>query len=228
MPCGNVPATAYASARSMLSPPRRMCSPTARRESTRSPFSSLTLISVKSVVPPPTSQTRMMSPALTLLAPSRAFGLEPGIERGLRLLEQRDILQSSLGSRLGGELARHRVERSGNGQVDVLILEPVGRGLARNPSVPGVAQVLEVGGGRRDRRDPLDVRRGRPRQYRGATIHSGMREPALRRADQPAGDLGAMISGEDSGHAVGGRLPRQGKRIRRELLGRRQVQERRQ
>ena len=51
----------------MLSPPRRMCSPTARRDRARSPPSSVTAIRVKSVVPPPTSQTRMMSPTLTFL-----------------------------------------------------------------------------------------------------------------------------------------------------------------
>ena len=49
----------------MLSPPSRMCSPTARRERIRSPPSSATAIKVKSVVPPPTSHTRMMSPTLT-------------------------------------------------------------------------------------------------------------------------------------------------------------------
>ena len=70
IPLGKVAATAYASARSMLSPPRRMCSPTARRESTRSPDSSFTAIRVKSVVPPPTSQTRITSPALTRLRQS--------------------------------------------------------------------------------------------------------------------------------------------------------------
>ena len=80
----------------MLSPPRRMCSPTASRESTRSPPSSLTAINVKSVVPPPTSQTRMMSPTLTFLrhfSPSRG---EPGVERGLGLLQQCDMLQARL------------------------------------------------------------------------------------------------------------------------------------
>ncbi len=48
----------------MLSPPNRMWSPTATRFSAKSPFSSETVIRLKSVVPPPTSQTRTKSPTL--------------------------------------------------------------------------------------------------------------------------------------------------------------------
>ena len=62
-------ATAWASARSMLSPPSRMWSPTATRSSARSPSSSPTAISVKSVVPPPTSHDQDDVADLDLLAP---------------------------------------------------------------------------------------------------------------------------------------------------------------
>jgi hypothetical protein len=57
--------TRCARVRSMLSPPSRMCSPTATRVSSSAPSCSVTAISDRSVVPPPTSTTRMMSPTLT-------------------------------------------------------------------------------------------------------------------------------------------------------------------
>ena len=64
-------ATTCASARSMLSPPSRMCSPTATRCSSRLPSRSSTAMSEKSLVPPPTSTTRMMSPAAPACARRR-------------------------------------------------------------------------------------------------------------------------------------------------------------
>jgi len=60
-------ATVCASARSMLSPPSRMWSPTATRVSSRLPSRSSTAISEKSLVPPPTSITRITSPGFTAL-----------------------------------------------------------------------------------------------------------------------------------------------------------------
>ena len=56
---------AWASAKSMLSPPSRMCSPTLTRSSSRTPSTSVTAIRLKSAVPPPTSQTRTISPGAT-------------------------------------------------------------------------------------------------------------------------------------------------------------------
>ena len=53
----NAWAAAWARARSMLSPPSRMWSPTATPRQHQLAASSPTAISVKSVVPPPTSQT---------------------------------------------------------------------------------------------------------------------------------------------------------------------------
>ena len=87
-------ATTCASARSMLSPPSRMWSPTATRCSSRSPSRSSTAISEKSLVPPPTSTTRMTSPACTCLRQPPPLRLDPAVERRLRLLEQRRRRQS--------------------------------------------------------------------------------------------------------------------------------------
>ena len=78
----------------MLSPPSSRWSPTASRVSARLPPSSPTSISVKSVVPPPTSATSTRSPTLDLLPPVVAGAVEPGVERGLRLFQQREVLEA--------------------------------------------------------------------------------------------------------------------------------------
>ena len=51
----------------MLSPPSRMWSPTATRVSSSEPSFSSAAMAEKSVVPPPTSTTRMTSPTLISL-----------------------------------------------------------------------------------------------------------------------------------------------------------------
>ena len=103
---------------------------------------------------------------LDLLPPLVALRGEPGVEGGLRLLEQRDLLRARPPRGLDGQLAGDGVERGGDGQEDVLVLEPVGGRLAGDPVVPGVAQVGEVGRRGRDRRDLRDVLGGRPGQDR--------------------------------------------------------------
>ena len=59
---------------------RRRCSPTAIR--------------LKSVVPPPTSQTSTRSPTVTRRRQRVAERVEPRVERGLRLFEQRHVLEA--------------------------------------------------------------------------------------------------------------------------------------
>ncbi len=83
---------------------------------------------------------------LHLLAPVLALAGEPGVKRGLRLFEQGDVLEAGLGGRLDRQLARDGVERGGDGQEDFLVLEPLGRRLAGDSRVPGIAKVLEKGG----------------------------------------------------------------------------------
>ena len=133
---------------------------------------------------------------LHLLAPFFALAGKPGVKRSLRLFEQRDILEPGLGGRLDRQLAGTRVERRGDGQEDLLILEPLGGRLAGLSRVPGVAKMLEKRGRRVDGRDPRNIFRRRPGQDRRAPIDARMREPALGRADQPAGDLGAVVAGK--------------------------------
>ena len=54
-----------------------------------------TAIRVKSVVPPPTSHTRIeVADARRAGASASPLRVEPGVERGLRLLEQRDVLEA--------------------------------------------------------------------------------------------------------------------------------------
>ena len=139
---------------------------------------------------------------LDLLPPFLALDGQPGVERGLRLLEERDVLQPGLGGRFHGQLARDRVERGRDRQEDFLVLEPVGGGLAGDSRVPGVAQVLEIGRRRGDRRDSRHIVGGRPGQNGRAAVDAGVRKPALGRADQPARHLGSVLAREDAEHAV--------------------------
>ena len=111
----------------MLSPPSRMWSPTATRVSTRLPASSPTAISDRSVVPPPTSQTSTTSPTSTCLRQSLVAGVDPGIEGGLRLLEQREVFQPGGPGRLDGQFAGHGIERGRHRQDDVLLFQAVVR-----------------------------------------------------------------------------------------------------
>ena len=96
IPWGNVAATAYASARSMLSPPKRMCSPTASRERARSPPSSVTAISVKSVVAAADVADEDDVFDLDLRCPFLVVHGQPGVKGGLRFLEKRDVFEPGL------------------------------------------------------------------------------------------------------------------------------------
>ncbi len=70
-PVPSFASTARASARSMLSPPSSRCSPTAWRTKPISPRSSTASIRLKSLVPPPTSTTRLCIPGFSR---STSFG----------------------------------------------------------------------------------------------------------------------------------------------------------
>ena len=119
---------------------------------------------------------------LDLLPPAVALPGEPGIEGGLRLLEQRDLLQARRARGLDRQLAGDGVERGGDRQEDVLRFEPVGGGLARDLLVPGVAEVGQVGRRRLDRRDLGDVGRRRSR----AGSRRGGRRPGARASSWPS------------------------------------------
>ncbi len=160
---------------------------------------------------------------LDLLAPSVALGGQPGVERGLRLLEQRDVLRappcaaaSMVSSRATASNEAGTVRKTSWFSSRSAAVLPAIR------CVPGVAQVLEVGRRGGDRRDPGHVLGRRPGQDGGAAVDAGVREPALGRAHQPARHLGPVVAGEDADHAVRRRLPGQVERPRGKLLGRRQ------
>ena len=142
----------------MLSPPSRMCSPTATRSSARSPAASDTAIRLKSVVPPPTSHTSTRSPMPHALAPGLALALEPGVEGGLRFLEQREPLEARVHRRAPRQLARLLVERRRHREHDVLVRERQ----AGRCRVPGAAEMRQVGGRHLHGRERLHVGRCLP------------------------------------------------------------------
>ena len=163
-----------------------------------------------------------------VLPPAVAVGGEPGVERGLRLLDQRDLPEAGLGRGLARQLPRDCIERRRDGQEDVLVLQAIGGHLAGDPGIPRIAEVLQVGRRGGDRRDPGNVVCRRPGEDCGTPIHPGMREPALGRTDQTPRHLGPVLTSEDANDAVRRRFPGQVQAALGELLGRRQIEERRQ
>ena len=58
-----------------------------------------------------------------LIAPGLLAGVDPRIKRGLRFLEQGDVLQPDRPGRFHGQLAGHGIEGGRHGQDDVLIFQ---------------------------------------------------------------------------------------------------------
>ena len=124
-------------------------------------------------------------------APGLAHRVDPGVERRLRLLEQRHLLDAGRERRLDRELARARVERGRDREDDLLRPQRERPVPLRHLRFPGLGQVLEVAPRRFDRRDLLDVLGRAEGQDRRAPVDAGMREPALRARDEPRGGLDA-------------------------------------
>ena len=123
---------------------------------------SLTAMSEKSVVPPPTSHTRTTSPTASCWRQRVARCAEPRVERGLRLLEQRHVRQAGVVRRAHRQLARDRVERRRHREQHVLLGERrVGMRV-----VPRRANVREVARRRLDAATPWRPRPAPPRQDR--------------------------------------------------------------
>ena len=130
------------------------------------------------------------------LAPVLGVGLEPVVERRLRLLEQRHVRQPGLPRGLHGELARHGVEARRDRQHHLLVLQRQ-RGIAlRDRVLPRLAQVPEDARRGLERRDLFHVVARAPRQDRRAPVHVGVAEPALRRGHEPVPDLRAVVARE--------------------------------
>ena len=124
---------------------------------------------------------------LHLLAPLLALVSEPGVERSLRLFEQRDILETGLGGRLDGQLARDRgrTRRGRSGR-------PPGSRAARRPPC---RRMRAFQASRRCSRKADDASTGEILATSSGALQGRMgerlidalmREPALGRADQPA------------------------------------------
>ena len=156
---------------------------------------------------------------LDMLPPPVALGGKPGIEGRLGLLQERDLLEPGLARGLHGQLAGHGVERGGDGEQHLLVLQPLIGLLAGDPGVPDVAEMLEIGRRRVDRRDLRHTFQRGPGQDRAAAIDPGVRQPALGRADQPPRHLRPMLPGERADHAVRRRLPGKVERAGGKLLG---------
>ena len=115
----------------------------------------------------------------------RRVRAEPGIERGLRFLEQRDVLQPGLLRGLGGEVTGHVVERRRHRHDHGLFFEAI-LGLAVRRRVPGLDDVLEVLRTHFERREARHVRRSGPGQERRTAIDAGVRTATTWRST-PAG-----------------------------------------
>ena len=130
----------WARARSMLSPPTSVWLPTAMRRSDSSPSSSVTPMRVKSVVPPPTSQTSSVSPTLSCLrqsspmSASQAYSAACGSSSSTR-----SSRQPGRQRRLARQLAGAGVERGRHGQHDLLLARAAHRGTPPSTRPPGAA-----------------------------------------------------------------------------------------
>ena len=99
---------------------------------------------------------------LNPLAPIR-MPLDPGVEGGLRLFEQQNVLISGLFGGLQGQLAGDRVEGCRNRHQNFLLLESGRPGCL---AVPGMPQMFQILARNLDRRKLLNPGRSIERQQR--------------------------------------------------------------
>ena len=166
------------------------------------------------------------------LPPPRVAGaVDPGVARGLRLFEQRDVLQPGRFRGAQRQLARVLVERRRHGEEHLLPVERQRRILRRDLRVPRLPQMPQVCGRRRHRRQLRHRRPARPtagsppcgpapacdsHDFADDTSRVGLSAPRFR-ASSPT-----MCGGD-------GRLPREGagcrpgNRIRRRRRGTREA-----
>jgi hypothetical protein len=159
---------------------------------------------------------------LELAAPGFAPLIQPGVERCLRLLQQREMIEPCGERRLDRGLARRGVEGRRHGQHDILLTQPhavTARG------GPGLRHVIEQPKRGLDGRDLRDVFRRRQRQEQRMAIDRRRRQPALRARDHARRCLGAPPA-RVCAHGV--RCLRQPGQRQRALARVREVDERRQ
>jgi hypothetical protein len=125
-----------------------------------SPSLIATWISVRSVVPPPTSQTSSSRVSASSVGELVLMAEQPVVESGLRLFEQAQIGQAGLPRGFQRQRARAFVEGGGNGQDHLLLFERC----LREAVQPGGADMRQIAGAGRDRRDLDDLVFGAPGQ----------------------------------------------------------------
>ena len=179
------------------------------------------------MVPPPTSTTSTTHARPELRRFLRRVRAEPGVERRLRLFEQRDVFQSGPLRRLGGELAGDVVERSRHGDDDLAFFQSIVRPCG---PVPDSRHRRGAAGTSPRRRAARAAARpaAHPRQQGSGAIHARMAEPRLGTRHLPAGDLGPVVAGERADDVHRFVVPRQGRGPGGQIVRSGQVQKRRQ
>ncbi len=125
---------------------------------------------LKSVVPPPMSQTRIRSPTWTCLRQPSPCAVEPGVEGRLRLFEQRHVLEARAVGGAQRQLARLLVERRRHGEQHLLLGErELGPLDAASHARAQVREVARRGVDRRDLRHLLRRAPGQDRRRCGST-----------------------------------------------------------
>src|SRR5688572_7052939 len=114
-------------------------------------------------------------PGLELLTPAVALRVDPGIERGLRLLDQHDPRKSGALRRGHGQLTGNLVERGRNRDHDVLFFQRV----LRPAMVPRGANVSQIASADFRWRKLFYVGSAMPREQAGCSVHAGVAEPGL-------------------------------------------------
>jgi hypothetical protein len=148
-----------------------------------------TWISVRSVVPPPMSQTSSSRVSASSSARLLLMAEQPVVERRLRFLEQAQLGQAGLPCGFQRQRARAFVEGRGNGQDHLLLFERC----LRETVPPGGADMRQIAGAGGDRRHLGDAVFGTPGQDRRHAVDRGVRQPALGAGDQATGNLRAEI-----------------------------------
>ena len=152
---------------------------------------------------------------LHLLTPVALVGRQPGVERGLRLFQQRESVQPRHLRRLHGQFAGNGVEGGRHGQVDGLPLQPGRWVVLRHLIVPGVTQMCKETRDRFHRREPARVVGRIPGQDGLRAVHAAVGEPRLGRRNETGRQFGAAFAGIFAGRVVYLRLPGQGERVGR-------------
>ena len=160
--------------------------------------------------------------------PAVAERVEPGVERGLRLFEQRHLFEPRGAGGAQRELPGLFVERRGHGQQDVLMRQRQ-RGIALGDiPIEDRGQMFQVLGRRIDRRDVRDLVGRAPGKDRCGPVRRAVRQPRLRRGDQPHRILGAAPPRELTGHESRLLVPRECEAAGGKIELARRVEERRQ